>query len=457
MKLFKNKKNNSGFTLIEALVLVFIFSIITITFYQVISVGTRYIIFSKNRLVAISLANERMEIARNLQYDDVGIQDGACVGNIPQDEEIIENGKTFHVHTLATYIDDPFDGTLGGSPNDTAYKDYKIVKVTVSWNNGNADAGSVFLLSRFVPPGLEEATLGDGILLIKIFSDQAGAGVPQATVKITNADLGFSENRQTDGSGDVMLVGIEESFQRYKIEVSKTGYETVVTKLPYPDTDYNPTDTHASVVAGEINNISIILNKLADLKISTQDYFGDSIADIDFKLKGGRKIGTDEVYPYTPFYNLDVSDKTDSEGKKEYDAVSPGQYSLVLSDSETDYRIIGTDPATPFLLLSEQDLDLKVKLAAKNETSILATIKKSDSDSLFSGAKVELSNSSGYSEEITTDDNGTAFFPLTNETPFVAGTYTLKITGEGYDDYLEDIEIVENQLSEKDISMIYNL
>lgn len=446
-----------GFTLVEALVLLFIFSLITITFYQVINVGTRYIIFSKNRLIAISLANEKMEIARNLPYDYVGIQGGACAGNIPPDEDLVESGKSFHVHTLATYVDDPFDGTLGGSPNDTAYKDYKIVKVIVSWNNNSADQGSVSLLSRFVPPGLEEATLGDGILLIKIFSDQAGAGVPQATVKITNTDLGFSETRQTDDNGDVILVGVEESFQRYKIEVSKAGYETILTAPPYPDTDYNPTDTHASVVAGEVNNVSITLNKLSDLKISTQDYFGTLISDIDFKLKGGRKIGTDEVYPYTPVYNLDASDKTDSNGEKEYNDVSPGQYSIVLSDSETDYKIIGTDPPAPFWLLSEQNLDLKVKLADKNVTSILATIKKSDSESLFSGAKVELSNSSGYSEEITTDDNGTAFFPLTNETPFIAGTYTLKITGEGYDDYSEDIEITENQLSEKNITMNYNL
>ncbi len=454
----KIKKNNLGFTLIEALVLLFIFSLITITFYQVISVGTRYIIFSKNRLGAIALANEKMEIARNLKYDDVGIVGGACAGNIPQDEDVTENGRSYRVHTLAAYVDDEFDGTLGGSPNDTAYKDYKLVKITVSWGDSGMDAGSVYLLSRFVPPGLEAATSGDGILSINIFSDQAGgAGVPQATVEITNSDLGFSETRQTDDSGNIMLVGVKESIQRYKIKVSKSDYETVETMLPYPDTLYNPVDVHASVVAGAINIASIAQNKMADLKIITQDYLGNEIPNMDFNLKGGRKLGTKEIYPYDPIYKLDASDQTNSSGEKQYENLSPGPYTFKLADSVSDYKLIGTDPATPFLLLSEQNLDLKVKLADKNTTSALAIIKKADSDVLFSGAKVELSNVSGYKEEVITDDNGTAFFPITEGVLFPAGTYTLKVTAEGYDDYSEDIEISENQLSEKNISMVYNL
>jgi len=50
----------SGFTLIEALVLLFIFTIITITFYATWSMSTRYIVFIKNRFMAVSLANEKM-------------------------------------------------------------------------------------------------------------------------------------------------------------------------------------------------------------------------------------------------------------------------------------------------------------------------------------------------------------------------------------------------------------
>jgi len=451
----KKTKNNSGFTLIEVLVLLFIFSLITITFYQVISVGTRYIIFSKNRLGAIALANEKMEIARNLAYDYVGIQGGACAGNIPQDEDIAENGRNYHVHTLAAYVDDPFDGTLGGSPNDTAYKDYKIVKIIVSWGGNGVDAGSIFLLSRFVPPGLEAATSGDGILSINIFSDQAGgAGVPQATVNVVNSDLGFSETRQTDNNGNVMLVGVKESIQRYKITVSKSGYETMETVLPYPDTLYNPVDIHASVVAGSLNVTNIALNKTADLKVITQDYFGHEIPDMDFNLKGGRKLGTKEIYPYEPVYNLDASNQTNSSGEKQYEDVSPGQYSFKLGDTVLDYVQIGTDPAPPLVLSSEQNLDFKVVLASKNVTSILTRINATGSTNPFIGANVELSNTEGYSENTTTDGNGTAFFPKTEGTPLEDGTYNLKITAEGYQEISREINIDNDELKIESVELV---
>jgi len=67
-----------AFTLIEALVVLFVFSLITLTFYSVFTLGGAYIIESKNRLRAVSLANEKMEIIRNLEYDDIGV-----VGGIP--------------------------------------------------------------------------------------------------------------------------------------------------------------------------------------------------------------------------------------------------------------------------------------------------------------------------------------------------------------------------------------
>ncbi len=452
----KKTKNNSGFTLIEALVLLFIFSLITITFYQVISVGTRHILFAKNRLGAIALANEKMEIVRNLSYDYVGIQGGACEGIIPQDEDVSENGRNYHVHTLATFVDDSFDGTLGGSPNDTAYKDYKIIKITVSWNNGGADAGSVYLLSRFVPPGLETATSGDGILSINIFSDQdGGAGVPQATVQVVNSDLGFSETRQTDDSGNIMIVGAEESIQKYQISVSKSDYETVSTFPAYPDTDYNPVDVHASVVTGAMNVTNIALNKTADLKIITKNYLFDTIIpDMEFKLIGGRRIGNDEVFPYDPIYNLDEEEQTNSSGEKQYEEISPGQYSFTLSDSVTEYELIGTNPASPFSLLSEDDLNLEVRLASKDMTSVLVSVKKAESSTVLAGANVKLSNLSGYEEEIITDDNGTAFFPKTS-TPLIAGTYNLEITADGYEEYSETVEVEENHLSEKNILLVY--
>src|SRR5665647_564527 len=89
----------SGFTLIEALVFLFIFAIVTITFYATWSVSARYIIFVKNRFMAVSLASEKMEVVRNLSYDKIAHTGGDPPGNLHEDETITRAGRAFHVHT----------------------------------------------------------------------------------------------------------------------------------------------------------------------------------------------------------------------------------------------------------------------------------------------------------------------------------------------------------------------
>ncbi len=55
---YKIQNTKKGFTFIEALAFLFIFSIITLTFYETWSLGTKQIINSKNRLGATALASQ---------------------------------------------------------------------------------------------------------------------------------------------------------------------------------------------------------------------------------------------------------------------------------------------------------------------------------------------------------------------------------------------------------------
>jgi type II secretory pathway pseudopilin PulG len=135
-----------GTTLIEALILVFILGIITVAFYQAWSTGTRLILETRNRLGALSVANEKMEIAHNLTYAQIGTKTsngqggwnyGIPGGDILQDEDITSNNHTYHVHTFVQYVDDAFDGKVSGTnPLDTVPSDYKKVEITVSWSDG---------------------------------------------------------------------------------------------------------------------------------------------------------------------------------------------------------------------------------------------------------------------------------------------------------------------------------
>ncbi|MFZ2835217.1 MAG: carboxypeptidase-like regulatory domain-containing protein [Candidatus Moraniibacteriota bacterium] len=440
--------DKKGFLLIEALTVLFIFSLITVTFYSVLSVGIRYIQDSKNRLGALAIANEKIEIIRNLKYDDIGTSGGAIEGNIPQDENVSENASHYNVHIDVVYVDDPFDGIAFA---DTVwFEDYKKVTVTVSWGSGE-NSSKVELVSRFVPPGKEVPHIGDGILSVNIFSNQpGGAGISDAKVQIYNPDTGINTYGMTDASGNVTFMGsnVTDSIQKYQLAITKSGYETVMTMPPYPENLYTPVDIHASVVTGSMNVKDIVQNKLANIEISSVNYLNEAISNANFHLTGGRKLGNMAIDPFTPVYSFDDDITTDSSGKEVLSSVSPGEYNLSLIGSTADdYEIINTAETTPFLLLSSDGtLSVEVKLASKTVTALLATIISDTDDSTISGANVKLTNVTlGYEKDLITDSDGKVFFPDSAD-PFLPETYHIKVTADGFLDKEVDVAIEVDSL-----------
>ena len=147
-----------GMMIIEGIVMLAIFSIVTLSFYAVYSNGARLALDSKRRLAAVAIANEQFEKLRNVTYANIGFVDetsAALRGTLPASEReknVVSVGTSFTVRTIVQNIDDPFDGTVGGSPNDSVPNDSKKVIVEVSW--GTADSQSVTLTTRFVPDGM---------------------------------------------------------------------------------------------------------------------------------------------------------------------------------------------------------------------------------------------------------------------------------------------------------------
>lgn len=455
-KIIKNQKSGAilgGFTIIEALVFLFIFSVITLVFYATLSLSSRYIIDTKNRLGALLVAKEKMEIIRNLAYDDIGTINGAVSGILLDEENISENFRSFHVRTVVSYIEDDLDGVF---PTDTVWEDYKKVIIAVTWTGASAGSEEVRMSSLFMPPGLEVANSGDGILVINVFSDQpGGSGVPNSSVRVVNSETGLDTTVQTDSSGNVVLMGdkIKNSIRKYRITLSKSGYETVNTLPPHPDTSYNPIDVHASVVTGTINVANIVQNKLAKIKVSTVNYLGNTaIPGIDFHLEGGRIMGYETESPFRPVYNLKEDKQTNSNGEKDFGLVSPGRYFFELKDTVTDYVLIDTDPVSPFSLFSDDDLNFKAKLADKNVTSLLVRVARSVGGDLtpIEGANVRLSDGNGYNVEQTTSATGTAFFPTTAD-PLLAGNYTLFVIKEGFDSEDYQVTIETNELKTENV------
>lgn len=448
-KKYHKTHNMSAFTLIEALTVLFIFSLITTTFYSVFSLGGSYIIESKNRLGAVSLANEKMEIIRNLEYENVGVSGGIPSGDILATEIVNRASKEYEVKTSVIYKDDPFDG-LGD--DDPIEEDYKEAKVTVSWVGPKGAQSKFFLVARFAPVGVEQLSSG-GLLSINVM-DRYGVGVPQADVKIVNNNVSpaIDINTKTNDQGNLIYPGAPYSILGYELTVSKDGgYETIET-ISLDSVLYEATDIHASVIDGEMNVKSIVQDKVIDLKFIAKDRAENPVAGTAFDLLGGRILGYDRLFsPALPKYNVDDNYQTEANGEKFFEGISPGQFFVSGVDAPEGYTFIGMDDTVSFDPLKNNyvfsvipggEKTVNMKIADSSKNSVLIQAVNIADNSRLENATVTLSNNDGFSESVTTPSDGMAFFPLSDGTEMVIGTYHIKVEAENYQTYETDVEII---------------
>ncbi len=270
------KSSQKGTTLIELMIVISIFVLAALSVYSMVLAGFKLTKAAQARMVATYLANEQMEIIKNLPYDSVATAQGwVPPGPIPNTESVIKNGLSFIVETDVSYIDDPFDGLDGGAPPDSFPWDYKKVRVNVRWYNAPMINGPVTLVSNIVPKGLEGLSAGKGAIAVKVF-DSAGVKIPFANMSIVNNSLipAYSLNTTTDINGNLYLVNLEPSNEGYKITASKSGYSTEktysaadLTALGYASP--TPDKPYASVFAGEITPESFQIDRVANLTLNS--------------------------------------------------------------------------------------------------------------------------------------------------------------------------------------------
>lgn len=444
------KYKESGFSIIEVISAVFIFSIVTISIYSSFSTSLRSLAQSKHRIAAAELANEKMEIVRNMDYNNIGTQDGIPNGIIPQNETVWKSNQKFNVHTYIDYFDDPIDGTEGGDPDDLVPTDYKRVKVEVTWPGVDVGHG-VVVTSKFVPDGVE-SDVGGGTFRLNIL-DGSGAGLPGTEVKIINNDTIPQINISTyaDEYGSILLTGMPPGDRNYKISVSKNDYESVTTFPPYPETAYEPTDTHASVIENQLNTKAIIIDKLADLHIFSKDIYDEAFLNADFNLSGGRVIGK-TVPDGNDVTNYSENHSTGATGDVEISDLYPGKYTIDLN--EPNYTLIGSDVTFPLALEPNQSRDINLIIASNTENSLIVTVKDSETALAISGASVRIWNGVDFDLTLITGEMGQVYFPPNTDPPTIlnAGDFTIEVTSDGYENYSGPVTI--NQLTQKQVDLV---
>lgn len=410
-----SKQYQAGVTLIESLVGVAVFMIIAASVYQAYSVTMSAIRNSRIKIAATALANEEFEIARNLSYADVGIVGGLPSGKIPHTQILVRDGMEFTVETTVRNIDDPFDGTIGGIPNDLSPADYKLIEIEIS-----CALCRNFLPLRFttiVAPRALETASTNGALFVQVF-DAVGQPVPGADVHIENnqANPSFVIDDTTNNDGMLQIVDAPPGTEAYEISVSKSGYSPDRTYQTGAPENPNPAKPHATVATQILTEISFAIDRTSTLNVSSVSETCAAAPSIDFSLAGSKLIGTSpDVLKYR------ASHTTDGVGRKTISSIEWDTYTIAFADDA--YDLAGTVPLLPLIVNPNASQDFRLIVASKNPRSVLVTVKDASTQLPLSGASVRLEGPGGY------------------DTTFITGRGFIRQTdwsgGSGQEDYID--------------------
>lgn len=422
------KSKNSGFSLIELVVALGLFSMVSGSLILLLNLSLKITTEDKARTGAMTVAEEKIEIIKNLPYEDIGTVSGVPSGGLPASETVTLNKIAYTVSTNIQYIDDAYDGLI--TSGDLLNIDYKKVKITATWPSNTTTNNSLSLATNIAPRNLEQESSGDtGTLWIDVF-DTAPAAISGASVHIVNNATTpmIDIEATTDSEGKYLLPGAPVATQSYEITVTKTGYSTSQTYSVDPESNPNPSPAHLSVGAESITTKSFFIDRTSTLNIAT------SQPDFPFTLQGEKTIGTDGEGQ--PVYKYNQLLTTDGSGQLILNSLEPDTYHFLFDPVATGYDLSGSDPLLPIIVPADATVDLTVSLIAHSDHTLLITITGPDGLGL-ADASVHLYKTD-LSIDLTqaTNSVGQTFF-----TPLALDDFNLNITKEGYQPYSTQINI----------------
>lgn len=431
-------KSNKGFSLIEVIVALGIFAIVSTALIMLLNTSLQITRQNKISDGALALVQQKIEVIKNLPYNDVGTVGGIPSGALLPSENVTANNVVYTVLTNISYVDDPYDGLI--SSGDLLNTDYKKVKIKITWESSLSHTTPIIFVTNIVPHDIEQAPTGDtGTLWLEVY-DSTPAPLADANVNIINNSVTppISITGQTDINGQFILPGAPVATQNYQITITKDGYNSAQTYNEDLTTNPHPDPAHLSVGKDAVTTKSFFINKLSTLTITAKTYdTNTAIPSFSFSLTGNKSIGTNSEG--AAIYNYHEQLTTDANGQVTLSNFTADTYNITIDNLTTGYDFAGSSPFIPLILTPDSTTNLILYLAPHYSNTLLMTVKNPDG-SVLADATVNLTTDDLiYNQTLTSNANGQVFF-----TPLNSGPYNLTISKTGFQNYLSEIN-VENQ------------
>jgi prepilin-type N-terminal cleavage/methylation domain-containing protein len=374
-------RQEQGYTLIEMVMATFIAAVLIGGVIGLYSVMISSVKAGREQTIIGSLVSNYLEIVRNLPYSQVGTVVGNPNGSLPDETNAFQvtiQGTVYKIYYEVTYIDDPADGTilLGTDPTPN---DYKQVKMFIK--NTTTSVVRSFL-TTVTPKGLEGLS-NAGALVLKVY-DASGQPVANAALHIQNLALtpNIILDRTTDSTGTWIEVGLPDSTNGYHITATKNGFSTDQT-YPITGPNPNPSKPDATVLNGQITQISFFIDQVSTLTIKTLNSTCQNLGNVNVNLLGSKLIGTN---PNVNKYNQNL---TSSGGSIVQSGIEWDVYTPTLLAGQ-NLMVIGTSPIQQISILPNSTATYTMILGTQTVNSLLVIVKDSATGQALENASVNL-------------------------------------------------------------------
>ncbi|MEK7644146.1 MAG: prepilin-type N-terminal cleavage/methylation domain-containing protein [Patescibacteria group bacterium] len=379
--------NKKGFSLIETIVAIGVFVMFAVGIYEGIQMIYKIVYRARMVVLENGVLNEEIELMRNIAYADVGIVGGSPAGIFTRVATTTRNGIDFTVTRTIRSVDDPSDGTIGGSPNDTSPADYKLAQVEVACASCRQQK-SLFFSTRITPRYLETTT-NNGSLLVQVF-DASAHPIAGATVHITAPTVvpAIDLTDTTNANGMLSIVDLPPGNGAYNIEITKSGYTengTLASTQAIP----NPINPPISVVAQNVVSVSYMIDKVSALAVSTIGSACEVIPNATVAIKGTQLWG---INP--DVYKVNTNFTTNAVGSATLSSYIWDVYLLTPSG----YDIKGAIPMVPVNILPGVTQPVQLILGANTTYSLLVSVVDDATGQPISDASVRVVSAAPYDD-----------------------------------------------------------